>query len=83
MEETLVSALTYQDDLDELSDHNGKVIFIISIKKFHWNRDCPWNSFVEGNMWDRKFHHQLSYKQRLRTFMFNFTINFLCYLFQF
>ena len=24
-------------------------------------------------MWDRKFHHQLGYKQRLGTFMVNFT----------
>ena len=33
MEETLVSALTYQDDLDELSGHNGKVICIFSMGK--------------------------------------------------
>ena len=37
----MVSALTYQDDLDELSEHNGKVIFIISMEKISLESRLP------------------------------------------
>ena len=44
-----MSALTYQDDLDELSDHDGKVIFIISMAKISLESRLPRGIvFVEG-----------------------------------